>query len=112
MTHGEVPVIPGSVLLLIQDTPGAELPGTTTDQHTCQGAKYHSPTPMIVRPLQLGGEIVYLCGTCTDNVQVLASLLRGRQGDVPWPVRRCFGNLVRGVAGEVYAHSVKEQTHA
>lgn len=112
MTKRGVPVIPGEVLALIGDTPGTELPGTTTDQHTCQGAKFHSPTPMLVRSLQLGDEIVYLCGTCTDNVQVLASLLRDRQGDVSWPVRRCFGNLARGVAEAVYAHSSKEQTHA
>jgi hypothetical protein len=57
-------------------------------------------------------EIVYLCGTCTDNVKVLLALLRARGGDVPWTVKRCFGNLVRGVAEQVYTHPVEESHHA
>jgi hypothetical protein len=67
---------------------------------------------MLVHPVELGDEIVYLCGTCADNVQVLLSLLKGRQGDVSWTVRRCFGNLVRSVAEAAYAHSAEEKTHA
>lgn len=110
-------MIPGQVLALIGSTPSAELPGITTDQHVCQGAKFHSPRPMIVQPLVLrrtsgGDEIVYLCGTCADNVQVLLSLLRGREGDVSWTVKRCFGNLVRRVAETAYSHSPKENHHA
>jgi hypothetical protein len=110
-------VIPGQVLALIEDTPSAELPGITTERHTCQGAKFHSPRPMIVHSFRMGqegdeGEIVYLCGTCTDNVQVLLTLLKGRGGEVSWPVKRCFGNLVRSVADQAYAHPSEETHHA
>jgi hypothetical protein len=107
-------VIPGLVLDLLRDTPSAELTGVVTDQHECQGAKFHSPRPMIVHPFELPqseGEIVYLCGTCADNVQVLLALLTAREGSVPWVVQRCFGNLARRVAMQAYTNS-KEKDHA
>jgi hypothetical protein len=110
-------VIPGEVIGLIKETSSIILPGLPTDQHECQGAKFHSPRPMIVQSFEISrstgqDEIVYLCGTCTDNVKVLLALLRARNGDVPWTVKRCFGNLVRGVAGQVYARPVEENHHA
>lgn len=110
-------MIPTPVLALIEETPSAELPGRPTVRDECQGAKFHSPRPMIVHPFEMPradgkNETVYLCGTCADNVKVLFSLLKARQGDVPWTVKRSFGNLVRGVAEMAYAHSTEEQDHA
>lgn len=110
-------MIPGQVLALIEDTPSAELPGIPTDQHTCQGAKFHSPRPMVVHPFHMHradseDEIVYLCGTCSDNVQVLLTLLKGNKGEVSWPIKRHFGNLARAVADQAYAHPSEETPHA
>lgn len=85
-----------------------DLPGDATvgNGHQCEGAKYHSPSPLVVHrvplvddPLQSRPEHwVFLCGTCEDNLNVLMSVLRLCEGDVPWPVRREFGNLIRSVA--------------
>lgn len=92
-------MIPGEVLAQIEAFPDMELPGIPTQAHECQGSKFHSPRPMVVHPFpmpQTPGEKIYLCGTCSDNVRLLLALQA--QGEVPWPVKRCFGNLVRAVA--------------
>jgi len=60
--------------------------------------------PFRMRSSDNDDEIVYLCGTCADNVNVLLALLNGHDGDVPWPVKRCFGNLVRNVADQAYTN--------
>jgi hypothetical protein len=102
-------VIPGDVLALIEDTPQELLPGTPTSGHECQGAKFHSPRPMVVHPVpmpQNPGEMIYLCGTCLNNVQLLVMLQE--RGTVPWTARRCFGNLTRAVADSL----TEEQEHA
>lgn len=96
-------MIPGQVLDLIDQTPSIELPGEPTREHECQGAKFHSPRPMLVHPFKVDQRTVYLCGTCADNVQVLLALLTAHEGDVPWVVKRCFGNLVRSVAEAAFA---------
>lgn len=94
-------MIPGEVLALLKDTPSAELPGLPAEVHACQGAKFHSPRPMIVHRFRVDGpsgeRVIHLCGTCEDNVRLLMALLKART-DVPWRVRRCFGNQVRSVA--------------
>lgn len=75
------------------------LPGITTDQATCQGSKHHSPQPLLVNEVLLAnGESVLLCGTCEDNLLVLQRLLDAHNGSLPWPVRRCFGNIIRAIA--------------
>jgi hypothetical protein len=92
-------VIPGEVLAHIEAFPRTELPGILAREHECQGSKFHSPRPMVVHPFPMPhtpGEKIYLCGTCSDNVRLLISL--EAQGEVPWTVKRCFGNLVRAVA--------------
>lgn len=92
-------MIRGEVLAQIEAFPDMELPGIPTREHECQGSKFHSPRPMVVHPFPMPhtpGEKIYLCGTCSDNVRLLLALLG--QGDVPWTVKRCFGNLVRAVA--------------
>lgn len=94
---------------MIEESPHAELPGIPTREHECQGSKFHSPRPMVVHPFPMPhvpGEMIYLCGTCSDNVRLLLAL--ESQGEVPWTVKRCFGNLVRAVV----AASKKESDHA
>lgn len=101
-------MIPGELLTHIENAPQGELPGTLASEHECQGSKFHSPRPMVLHPLPVPhspGEMIYLCGTCRDNVRLLLELQK--QGEVPWPVKRCFGNLVRYVADKM-----KEYDHA
>lgn len=95
--------MPGPVLDLIEQTPSIMLPGVPAAQHECKGAKFHSPRPMLLHAFEVEGqEAVYLCGTCADNVQLLTVLMREYQGNIPWSVKRCFGNLVRSVADAAF----------
>lgn len=102
-------MIPGEVLAHIEGSPRTEVPGVLASEHTCQGSKFHSPRPMVVHPVPMPhapGGMIYLCGTCSDNVRLLLALQE--QGPVPWTVQRCFGNLIRAVA----AIKTKETDHA
>lgn len=69
----------------------------------CQGAKFHSPSPLVLQEVDLVpwsptvSEIVLLCGTCVDNLSVLQDLLAVNEGVLSWAVRREFGNLIRGL---------------
>lgn len=72
---------------------------------TCEGAKFHSPQPLVLRNVSLNpfdptdGDIdALLCGTCADNLGVLQELFVKMDGDVPWPLRREFGNQIRALA--------------
>lgn len=81
------------------------LPGESG--HGCEGAKFHSPTPMFCRETRLvpaewdpdfAGPTAWLCGTCRDNLAVLQQMLYATSGTLDWPVRREFGNQVRLLA--------------
>lgn len=84
------------------------LPGD--DVADCEGAKFHSPTPLFVNDVllippewdaaisALHSPRVYLCGTCAANLAILQQMLAATGGKVPWPVRREFGNEVRALA--------------
>lgn len=74
--------------------------GFLNDELECQGAKYHSPTPLHVREVNIGGKKVPLCGTCQDNLNVYQELKKRTPDGVPWKVRREFGNRLRQI-GEV-----------
>jgi hypothetical protein len=65
------------------------------DIHPCQGAKFHSPRPLKVHPCKLGNNhLVYLCGTCLDNLNTYL-FLNEAEGTLEWEVLRCFGNSLR-----------------
>lgn len=79
----------------------------------CEGARFHSPTPLLVRRVALGREgtsppqpppTAMLCGTCADNLAVIRHLLVKSGGDLSWPVRREFGNTIRALAVKGYEH--------
>lgn len=92
-------MIPQDVLELVEGSPDLDLPGIPACKHECEGSRFHSPRPMLVRPFAMPdapGGMMYLCGTCADNVHLLLALLN--QGEVPWSVRRYFGNIIRAVA--------------
>lgn len=75
----------------------------------CEGAAFHSPTPLTVVECWITPEPmseakntkrfkVMLCPTCAANLRVLQSLLVASEGELPWVVRREFGNVLRGIA--------------
>lgn len=85
------------------------LPGD--DEAVCEGSKFHSPTPLFVDPFvtliptqwsaQASAQLsprVALCGTCKDNLAILQQIMLACGGEVPWQVRREFGNSIRALA--------------
>jgi hypothetical protein len=73
-----------------------DLPGESSADAECEGAKFHSPKPLRVHLVDLGeGRYATLCGTCRDNVAVLRLLEQLKVDDVPW--RRGFGNQLRSL---------------
>lgn len=89
---------------------GFSVPGQRlTDEAVCEGAKHHSPTPLMVKEVSLspsgGGTTAMLCGTCADNLAVLQHLLSQHGGEMQWPLRREFGNLIRALAEKGWAES-------
>lgn len=84
----------------------------------CQGSKFHSPAPLLVRPIALSDavtvlvleqpgssdeEVVRLCATCTDNLTVYLSVLAAYAGQTPQAVRRDFGNTIRSLGDRAWA---------
>lgn len=74
----------------------------------CVGAKYHSPTPLVVHEVPLNpadpeSEVVTLCGSCRDNLAIHQYLLERSDGELPWAVRREFGNLIRATGEKAWA---------
>lgn len=84
-----------------------------SSEHECEGAKFHSPNPLIVHETNLvpwdshaAVHTAWLCGTCRSNLWVYQRLLQERRGDIPWEVQRSFGNAIRALAKqgwEIYA---------
>lgn len=76
----------------------ASLPGTPASaQMACEGAKFHSPSPLLLHEVELpGGRLVVLCGVCRDNLDVLRSLMIVKP-TLPWTIRREFGNRLRAL---------------
>lgn len=83
------------------------LPGE--DSTPCEGAKFHSPRPLFVQPTRLTlqqwderlwtfAPMANLCGTCRDNLNILLQMFHHTDGDLPWEVRREFGNDLRALA--------------
>lgn len=117
--------VPTNIRRLIKEAHGVPLPGVLTEVQQCEGAKFHSPQPLLVREYGLDGAVLYpndgehsavhdtvwLCGTCASNLTVLLCLLRAHGGDLPWEARREFGNLVRALGMRAWQHylSIQEQ---
>jgi hypothetical protein len=92
----------------------------------CQGSKFHSPAPLLVRSLALGDAVgllvfeqdpgtdvepVHLCATCRDNLTVYLSVLAAYDGATPHSVRRDFGNLTRALGDRAWAlHQARAAT--
>jgi hypothetical protein len=113
--------VPPTIRSLIAEARGLSLPGILAEAElVCQGARFHSPRPLVVREYVVrGGKVipvdttespedsVWLCGTCASNVEVMTSLLVAYNGSLSWQARREFGNDVRAIAERGW---IKEQT--
>ena len=88
---------------------GAQLTGPLrfSTQHVCEGAKFHSPNPLVVYrepvvPPPAWSDYpeeayAWLCGTCRANLAVYLTLLVQYEGELDWEVRREFGNRIRAL---------------
>lgn len=113
--------VPPTIKTLISEARGLSLPGILAEAElVCQGARFHSPRPLVVREyvVRLGQvmpvegldspeDAVWLCGTCASNVEVMTCLLTAYNGSLSWEARREFGNSVRAIAERGW---IKEQT--
>ena len=104
--------VPPTIARLISEAGGLLLPGVLAQgDEPCEGARFHSPRPMLVREFEAtpGGLVevvgvterpgtVWLCGLCADNVNVALHLLAAHDGSLPWQARRGFGHSVRSIA--------------
>jgi len=64
--------------------------------HPCEGAKFHSPSPLITRKFvdtRVGPE-VWLCPTCTVNLECFLYLAEA-EPKMDWSHLREFGNTIR-----------------
>jgi hypothetical protein len=97
-------VVPSNVAAAIAEHGITPEQGRFAADDTCEGAAFHSPHPLTVRevPLSLAGApdgpMACLCPTCAENLKALQGLLRATSGDLPWVVRREFGNKLRALA--------------
>ncbi len=100
--------IPAKVGELLAQGDVSTLPGKLNiEEDGCEGAKFHSPNPLLVTEVSLVsplwprvatlGPLVWLCATCADNLRVYQHLLGQSEGKMEWPIRREFGNLVRAL---------------
>lgn len=97
---------PATMVAFVQQE-GIDIPFLSVDRD-CQGSRYHTPTPLDVAPYVFDTDdlcayygpstaATWLCGTCAANLRVFFNLMRATDGDVPWRVRREFGNGIRRI---------------
>lgn len=81
---------------------GASLPEGSSFG-VCEGSKFHSPTPLVVRTPSFPGVVVPpLCATCRDNLAVFVALMSASSGELSWSVRRQFGNRIRSLGMRIW----------
>lgn len=90
---------PRGVASMLREVDASRLRGIPTLELECAGAKFHSPKPLLVHRVELpNSHVVHLCGVCRDNLRLLWELQTVRQGQLPWNIRREFGNQLRSLA--------------
>lgn len=83
---------------MLREVDTSRLRGIPTQEVECVGAKFHSPKPLLVHKVELpDSRVVHLCGVCRDNLRFLWELLNVREGQLPWHIRREFGNQLRSL---------------
>lgn len=91
-------MIPENIKQAVATLDPDDLPGTLADGIQCEGAAFHSPTPLVVDAYPLHGGEAWLCPTCAANLIVLRRLIEASPEPLPWPLRREFGNKIRALA--------------
>ncbi len=106
-----MPPFPKQILSALEGTDAvATFSAQLSTEQECEGAKFHSPAPLLVRLRTLSnGETVFLCGVCADTLTVLNQLLMQNEGDLPWEVRREFGNRIRAIG--LRGYKALKETH-
>lgn len=87
-----------AIRTILAAIPEQRLPGESADDRICEGARFHSPTPLRMYRVTVGEREVWLCGSCKDNLAVLLLLEEKGRDDLPW--RRGFGNQLRALVRE------------
>lgn len=94
----------------------------------CVGSKFHSPTPMIVRPYRLDSSVatsiygiaaealmkgpgyyIILCGVCSDNLTEYVKMMYQNDGKPDWENRRIFGNMIRSLGHKAWDLYINNQ---
>lgn len=80
-------------------------PGRWADGEPCEGAKYHSPMPLVLHLVSLHptdhtnrSREALLCAVCIDNLRTLQRMQVATDNNIPWTVLREFANQVRALA--------------
>lgn len=90
---------PRATAVAIQEAGLTDRLGTLATEGSCSGAKFHSPRPLVLHEIILtDGRRVLLCAVCRDNLRVLKILVDFHEGNLPWRIRREFGNGIRLLA--------------
>jgi hypothetical protein len=85
---------------------------------SCEGSKFHSPTPLIctkvdLRDLAENADVpsdpVWLCGVCSANLLIFVRLMTATEGDLEWEVRREFGNRIRDLGMKAWGYHKESQ---
>lgn len=90
-------------------------PASLVAANECEGSKFHNPRPMVAHPVNLASifeppehigqhDVVYLCGTCRDNLQAYLAVRDSYDGQTPGATRRWFGNLIRDLGDRAWDH--------
>lgn len=89
--------LPNAIAEALRDVDPSTLPGPMAVDQECEGAKFHSPTPLVLFEVAGPSRTLHLCGTCRANYLVLRALMIHYDRELEWPVRREFGNKLRGL---------------
>lgn len=68
----------------------------------CQGAKFHSPRPLVTQVYVEDPDLdlecaIWLCPTCYENLRVLLHLAGSSSDPLEWTILREFGNQLRAL---------------
>lgn len=78
--------------------------------HVCDGAKFHSPIPLMTVCVELfPGTQVWLCPTCAAKLQAFVHLYEIDPDCLNWDVLREFGNTIRLLGQAIINYRAKEQ---
>lgn len=72
------------------------------NERPCEGAKFHSPRPLVTELVKYGNVEAVLCHTCQANLETFLHLSKS-EGGLSWAQLREFGNQLRALGKRVLA---------